>query len=101
MKVQVKDVHYWFWADKDYNEGEDIFTFAPTKELEHAKWIVDNKEVRLLESTDYHIKTLPDHPSPENILFKARILFNRILPDGTLSPETEGFVQCLRCAVKK
>ena len=32
---------------------------------------------------------------------KRKIVFNRILPDGTRSPETEGFLLCMRCAVEK
>ena len=100
-KVQVTDVNYWFWADKDYNGAEGTFTLAPTKELEQANWIVDNRKMRLLESTDYHVTVLPDHPSAENMLFKGQILFQRINSDGSVSPETESFVGCIRYAVKK
>lgn len=101
IKIRISDVNYWFWADKDYNESDAIFSLSPTKELEKADWIVDNTTLRLAESTDYHIRTLPDQPSEENILFKAEILFNQVMPDGTLSPVQGRFVQCLRCAVKK
>ncbi|MBO5490159.1 MAG: hypothetical protein J5960_01860 [Desulfovibrio sp.] len=101
LKVRVSDVNYWFWTDKDYNGSDAVFSLSPTKEAEKANGIVDNTTLRLVESTDYHIRTLPDHPSEENILFKAEILFNQVMPDGTLSPEQGRFVQCMRCAVKK
>ncbi|MBO4312838.1 MAG: hypothetical protein J5838_00945 [Desulfovibrio sp.] len=99
--VKVTDVNYWFWADKDYNGDEGIFQLKPTKEIEKADWIVKNKEIRLVESSDYKIKSLPDTPSDENIIFKAEILFNEIMPDGSISPEQERIVQCVRASVRK
>ena len=58
-------------------------------------------KIRLVESSDYKIKSLPDTPSDENIIFKAEILFNEIMPDGSISPEQERIVQCVRASVRK
>ena len=98
--AKINDINYWFWSDQDYNGSDDMFQLHPTKEIEKENWIVKNKKLRLVESNDYTIRSLPSEPSEENILFKAEIIFQEIMPDGSLS-KPEHLVRCVRANVKK
>ncbi|MBQ9452007.1 MAG: hypothetical protein IJU65_01770 [Desulfovibrio sp.] len=100
-KAHISDIKFWFWSDKEYNGNDGPISFKPTKELEDADWVVDNKTIKLLESSDYNVRVLPDTPSDDNIILKYEILFNKINQDGTVSPEEERFVQCGRYSVRK
>ena len=97
----ITDVNYWFWADKDYNGDDKIFSLIPSKEIENSNWTVKNEKIKIAESTDYKIKSLPDKSSDENIIFKSEILYKKILPDGSVSSDKERTVQCVRVRVKK
>ena len=97
----ITDINYWFWADKDYNGDDKIFALNPTKEIEDSNWTVKNEEIKIAESTDYKIKSLPDKSSDENIIFKSEILYKKVLPNGSLSNDKERTVQCVRVRVKK
>ena len=46
-------------------------------------------------------KKQPKESSTENVLVKYEFLFNKILPDGSLSKEQESYVQCGRYTVMK
>lgn len=98
-KAQVTGVHYWFWADDDYNEGDPGVTFAPTKEFKDGDGVVHNQTLKLMRSTDYVIRATPEKPSKENIIVKYDITFNTFNADGTLSPQEEHTVQCARYRV--
>ncbi|MBO4312839.1 MAG: hypothetical protein J5838_00950 [Desulfovibrio sp.] len=97
----ITDINYWFWADKDYNGDDKIFSLNPTKEIEASNWTVKNEKMMIAESTDYKIKSLPDKSSDENIIFKSEILYKKVLADGSVSSDKERTVQCVRVRVKK
>ena len=42
----ITDINYWFFADKDYNGDDKIFSLNPTKEIEDANWAVKNTEMK-------------------------------------------------------
>lgn len=101
MKAQITDVNYWFWSDEDYNGSEDIIAFTPTKEIIDADWIVDNKTIKLVRSNEYNVKSLPQHPSDENIILKYEIIFRRFLSENKPSNKDEHYVICARYGIKK
>ena len=98
-KAQVTGVHYWFWADDDYNEGDPGVTFAPTKEFKDGDGVVHNQTLKLMRSTDYVIRKPAGKPSRENIIVKYDVAYSTFNADGTPSPQEEHFVQCARYRV--
>lgn len=100
-KASIETVNFHFWADKDYNGDEKLPQFYVTKEMEAAKGIVSNQTMRLMTSSKYHIRELPDTPAKDNIVVKYEILYHDVLSDGSLAPEEKRLVECLRIGVKK
>ena len=98
-KAQVTGVHYWFWADIDYNRGDPGITFSATKEFKDGDGIVQNQTLQLMRSTDYVIREAPEKPSKENIIVKYDVTFKPFNADGTLSQQEEHFFQCGRYRV--
>ena len=98
-KAQVTGVHYWFWADNDYNAGDPGVTFAATKEFKDGDGIVHNQTLKLMRSTDYVIRKPADKPSKENIIVKYDVAYSAFNADGTASPQEEHYVQCARYRV--
>lgn len=100
-KVKVDTVRFWFWADEDYNGNDGMVQFSQTDKIKNLDGIVGQEAIKLIESTSYVIKKQPKESSTENVLVKYEILFNKILPDGSLSKEQESYVQCGRYTVMK
>jgi len=98
-KAQVTGVHYWFWSDIDYNSGDPGIAFEPTKEFKNGDGIVHNQTLKLMRSTDYVIRVAPEKPSKENIIVKYDVAFQTFNADGSLSPQEEHTVQCVRYRV--
>ena len=66
--------------------------FSQTDKIKNLDGIVGQEAIKLIESTPYVIKKQPKESSTENVLVKYEILFNKILPDGSLSKEQESYV---------
>ena len=99
-KAQITDINYWFWADKDYNGDDALITLKPTKKIEDANWTASSKKFSVAKSTDYKIRNSTDKSSDENIIFKSQIVYKEILPDGSLSKNSENIVDCFKIRVK-
>ncbi|MBR3663890.1 MAG: hypothetical protein IKN64_04450 [Desulfovibrio sp.] len=98
-KVKVSRINFWFWADDDYNGSESMVNFSETKEIKTLDGVVGRESIKLIESTPYVIKKPAEKSSPENVLIKYEILYNDILPDGSISKEQDRYVQCGRYTV--
>ena len=97
--VKVDTVKFWFWADEDYNGNDGMVQFSQTDEIKNLDGVVGKESIKLIESTPYVIKKQPKESTAENVLVKYEILFNKILPNGSLSKEQESYVQCRRFSV--